>query len=107
MPGWNAGAWIYSGRPDPRWSVSDSKAQELLTIWDRLEPSPTTSSSSPRLGYRGCYIEKGDRRYIAYGGIAELQHLGAAETRRDIGRQLERAILQSAPAGLLPNLLPE
>ena len=38
---WIAGAYIFSGRPDPIWSVSRETVQELEKVWESLENAET------------------------------------------------------------------
>jgi hypothetical protein len=51
------------------------------------------------LGYRGCRLEAPDGR--VWTAFRELVSLGA-DGRRDGGREFERALIASAPAGILP-----
>ena len=93
---WRATALLYSGRPDPAWEVGD----ELAPAWDELPPLAEESSTAPPLGYRGVALTApGGLRYEAYGGAVTLP---GGERRADPARRLERAVLASAPPGLLP-----
>jgi hypothetical protein len=49
-----AEAWIdvFSGRPAPRWALTDGESQELLSILARLAPEAVPPRSAD-LGYRG------------------------------------------------------
>lgn len=94
-----ASAWIYSGRPDPSWLLSESCAQELETIWKNLKRSTVAPPAPPGLGYRGCRVNCGKRgTWVAFEGIVGR----GKEYRADPARRFERAVLESAPKGLIP-----
>jgi hypothetical protein len=95
---WTAGAFIFSGRPDPTWPIPSDVAGDLVVIWESLPPSEATVSP-PTLGYRGCYVRcSTGRMWTAYREL--VTH--SDERRRDDERCFERTVLSSAPAGLLP-----
>ena len=100
--GWTAGAFVFSGRPDPTWPISTDLATELMSIWETLVSTgevPTT----PVLGYRGCFARGPDgRTWTAYHELVTLSSDGDSETRRDDQRRFERTVLASAPEGTLP-----
>ena len=97
-----ASALAFSGRPDPRWPVSDAEAAELEALWCRLEPSPP-GSPPPPLGYRGCTLRIApDREYFAYRGVVTRTAAQASESRIDAAREFEKRVIATAPAGLLP-----
>ena len=94
-----ATALLSSGLPDPQWKVPSETALKLERLWQQLAPSQATPPQLPAQGYRGCTFNCGPRgRWFAYGGVVV-----AGDTRRDDpDRTFERALLQSAPRGLLP-----
>ena len=108
---WQAGAWVYSGRPDPRWTVQAPEVVELTAVWNGLPALAEWYEPMPRLGYRGCWLESPDGgRWIAhdraiafYAPRAEApshgRRSGPTEVRRDEERAFERALLATAPAG--------
>lgn len=107
---WSAGAFLYSGRPDPRWCVSAEHVDGLIACWNDLLTSETWSEPPSRLGYRGCWLEAPDgRRWIAHDRMVALfaphEREGSrsarqpTEVRLDARRQFERAVLATAPGG--------
>ena len=92
---WIAGAKIFSGRPDPIWTISQEIAGKLLRVWDRLTPHRGAIPTPPGLGYRGCFLQERqlDRRWEAYEGVVSL----GAEIRSDPHRSFESALLNTAP----------
>jgi hypothetical protein len=100
---WEAGASLYSGRPDPIWSVPARTARRLEEIWEKLEPSTDPPSVPPPLGYRGSFArDSRGRTWYAYGGRVVLKTGHSSETRSDPDRQFEKTLLESAPADVLP-----
>jgi hypothetical protein len=95
-----ATASIFSGRRDPEWSVPEGTAHRLELLWRRLDAADESPGRAPALGYRGVTLVCGvDDSWFAYGGTVSR----GGEHRRDPERQFERELLQSAPAGLIPD----
>ena len=92
---WIAGAKLFSGRPDPVWTVSRRTVGNLLRLWDRLAPYRGAKPTPPVLGYRSCFLEDrlSERRWEAYAGVVSL----GAVSRTDADRNFEKALLNSAP----------
>ena len=105
---WIAGAFVYSGRPDPTWPVSAAAAKRLQSLWTAL-PAPTEPAPNPsRLGYRGTFLRDPlHREWIAFGGLVSLTTPTGIEVRADPNNQFEKDLLASAPKGLLPQHLPK
>ena len=103
-PEWAGSAFIFSGRPDPTWSVDKSISRRLEEIWDSLEPLVGERPSPPLLGYRGCLLrdEETNREWVAYGGVVSLKEAGTYTSRSDKPRAFEKLLLSSAPEGTLP-----
>jgi hypothetical protein len=100
--GWTAGAFVFSGRPDPTWPISSDVAEQLVVIWETLVPTDDAPTPPP-LGYRGCFVrDPGGRTWTAFHELVTLSSEGSSETRRDDDRRFERTVLASAPAGTLP-----
>jgi len=107
---WTAGALVFSGRPDPAWTLDADAVDGVRAALDALpppEPVPAARGVSRRLGYRGSFVAAPDgRRWTAFAGFVHEDPAprGGARrvVRRDDGRVLERAILATAPPGALP-----
>jgi hypothetical protein len=101
---WRASVSIFSGRPDPAWSLSPEQVRRLEDIWSRLEPPvDAPHAGPPPLGYRGAFVDDPQgRRWYAYGGRVALQRGTTVELRADPDREFERTIVESAPAEILP-----
>jgi len=104
--GWTAGVLLYSGRPDPSWTLDDETVRRLLTLWDclpALDGPPLALRTA--LGYRGCFVhERAGGRWTAYDGVVQRQACsgGPLVARRDPSREVERRVIASAPPGVLP-----
>ena len=97
------GALLYSGRHDPQWPVSQPIVRKLQQLWDAMPPEPKPGPSPTGLGYRGAFLRgPGDREWIAFQGVVSLRTPAAIEVRSDAASEFEKALLASAPAGLLP-----
>jgi hypothetical protein len=100
---WTGGALLYSGRRNPEWRVSQSVVRKLQQVWDSMPQEPQPEPSAAGLGYRGAFLHgPHDREWIAFKGIVSLKTPTGAEVRIDKSREFEKALLASAPAGLLP-----
>lgn len=102
---WTAGALLYAGRPDPTWTLPET-AEALVERFNRLARHAGSPPDQSQLGYRGVRLCAPDgRHWLAFNGVAWLER--SLDVRRDEGRCFERAVLDSAPAGVLPNELPK
>jgi len=97
------GAIVYSGRRNPEWRVSQPVVRKLQKLWKAMPLISQPEPNSPGLGYRGtCLRGSRDREWIAFQGIVSLKTPAGIEVRTDDAREFEKALLASAPAGLLP-----
>jgi hypothetical protein len=96
-----ARAALYSGRPDPVWTVSGRDEATLEQIWSRLLPHEGPRPRPPALGYRGCYVSGSRGEWYAYGGVVTHTLADQHDVRSDADREFERTVLASAPSDLL------
>ena len=90
---------IFSGRRDPQWRVPVEAARRLELLWEQLERFERAPPPAPALGYRGCVLDCGNEgRWFSYGEMVET----AGAYKHDPERKFERALIGSAPKGLLP-----
>jgi hypothetical protein len=103
---WSAGARLYAGRVDPSWRVPADRARALLVLWASLPPSARSHPAGAGVGYRGCWLRAPDgSSWVVTGGLAAERSRSSTAVRRDEQRAFERALLETAPAGLLPAAL--
>jgi len=88
----------YSGRPNPRWQLTESEAAELARLIADLEPAPRASSPDPPgLGYRGFRLEgSAGEAYWVYRGLVRPPDSVLA----DPDRRVESFLLEHMPAAL-------
>ena len=96
---------VFSGRPNPKWTLGPKLEEELFKRINSLAPAPGTSAiEPPGLGYRGFLLNTGNRRIRVYGGVVEL----GDEARKDPSRGLENWLLETATtpidAGLVDHI---
>jgi hypothetical protein len=87
----------FSGRPNPRWRLSDSEVAELARLIAGLAPASGGSSPNPPgLGYRGFRLEGAAGAYRVYGELVQPP----GSVLADPGRQVERFLVAHLPAAL-------
>jgi|SRR4029077_6688371 hypothetical protein len=98
-----AGALIFSGRPDPTWTISADEGNRLEALWNSLEPYKGPLPRAPVLGYKGVFLrDSAEREWFAYGGAVTLKTAQGSESRRDTDRKFEALLLSSAPRQAVP-----
>ena len=96
--GITAGIDVFSGRPNPNWPVRRADLDALERVWAALERMPVVNAQASVLGYRGCFVQMGDKRWFVSGDVVTLQRPQGSESRRDARGDFERMILATAPA---------
>jgi len=100
---WHAGARLYVGRVDPSWRVSAADARAIVAIWATLPASERVHPRGRQLGYRGCWLRGPDgTSWAAADGLVAERAAAADSVRRDDSHAFERALLATAPPGILP-----
>src|SRR5215831_6887926 len=85
---WTAGALVFSGRPDPVWTIRQSTARRLEMLWASLPRWSGPIPSAPVLGYRGCFVKSDDsREWFAYRDVVAFRAHGSSESRKDQHRR--------------------
>ncbi|MBM2618548.1 hypothetical protein JIG36_23615 [Actinoplanes sp. LDG1-06] len=97
---------LYSGRPNPVADVGADVADELLRRVAALQPAPSSSASSDRLGYRGlratAFAAPGaPAEVFVSDGTVTVREAGGEERRlADPDRALERWLIGAAAGDL-------
>ena len=95
-------AFIFSGRRDPTWTVTNTLIKRLENIWNSLDVTEKIPST-PTLGYRGCLLRDNiNREWFVYKRFVRLSINGVSETRLDKHSEFEKLLLSSAPVSVLP-----
>ncbi len=90
---------LYSGRPDPSWTLTAAQSVELGRLIDSL-PSAVGEPPQGGLGYHGFSIDAADaggadRMLVAYRGAIATPGLGSRRYRQDAARTVERYLLDT------------
>jgi hypothetical protein len=101
---------LYSGRPNPRWSLDEAQSAELIR---RLDAMPEVDKGEPAqgLGYRGVIVTMQDGAsgrpvtiIVSAGIVLERFYNGTERRRRDLGRSLESWIINTGRSHLDPTI---
>jgi|SRR5215203_980410 len=97
---------LFSGRPNPSWSLTPEEAAHLVEIVDELEPAAAREAPG-WLGYRGIrfrLLRQGREIESAQSFDEHLSRQGAAGTRHlaDPGRKVERWLLGTGEGRIEP-----
>ncbi len=92
---------IFSGRPDPEWTIDESILDEMEQLWAALTPADSELRIPSKLGYRGFQIYRnGDEKWLVYGEMVMRTVRKQLEVRIDSDKSLEKMLLSTAPGGL-------
>lgn len=92
----------FSGRPNPRWELTEAQKEEFLSMLRELNPAERQSSTLGGLGYRGFVVRGKERSVNGYDevrivhGIVEALSVDHSDSFNDPERHLERFLLRSA-----------
>ena len=101
-----ASVMLYSGRPDPEWSLSKENVMRIFDLWESLAVVPDPPEHGSQLGYRGVRVIIADgTEFTAFGGTVLRRIHAQPECRSDPTGGVERLVIASAPPGLLPDRL--
>jgi len=97
-------ALLYSGRPDPRWEISEGQLTNVKHVWATLRLTKDRPPRAKLLGYRGCLVQcTRAQEWFAYCGVVMLTRgTHRPSYRLDPSGHFERTVLATAPPGLLP-----
>ena len=91
---------VYSGRPNPSWSLSPADAEYLSDALSTASPLASTRKLSMPLGYRGVLVtierDLTTRSFRIVDGVIEASGAGGETQLTDPNRSLERWLLRSA-----------
>ena len=93
---------IYSGRPDPSWTLTPSEAAGLEAV---LAPLRVVTDAPPAggLGYRGYTITTPARTLVAFGGAIAAPGQGPRAMKLDPTLSVERYLLETSRSRVTPD----
>jgi hypothetical protein len=84
---------VFSGRPNPRWTLMAGRAEEVRELLRDLEPADRPQPSG--LGYRGFVLTSGEAKASVFRGVVSvMRHDDMAHFRDKHG--LEQHLLRQA-----------
>ncbi|HEX6347633.1 hypothetical protein [Umezawaea sp.] len=95
---------VFSGRPNPTWSLPDAQASTFRERVDGL-PAATSGQVANNLGYRGFIVRAGDEVVLVQKGVVQKTRGETTEYAADPNRDLERWLLESGKPTLEPEVL--
>ena len=90
---------IYSGRPDPSWTLTAEEAEGLVNLLASL-PEGTGAPPVGGLGYHGFTIALPEGTLVAYRGSVAPPGDGERAVRADPTRSVERYLLETSRSHL-------
>ena len=93
---------IFSGRPNPSWSLSAEETQEFWKLFRTLNVSSQAASTREGLGYRGLIVREVEEsnekphEILICDELVVARHVGKTRALVDKGRALERWLLKTA-----------
>ena len=84
---------VFSGRPNPRWTLGADRARELLDLLRDLEPAERREP--PGLGYRGFLLTTPGAKTRVFGGAVSMMRDGDVVHFKD-GHGVEQLLLRQA-----------
>lgn len=102
MPTVTIEADIFSGRPNPQWSLSEADAAAYVSRMAELEQTTPTAGSGA-LGYRGLIVSVSSAPSGAvhvHNGVVEVRDARSSAFFLDPHRSLERWLFARRPPGL-------
>ena len=88
---------LYSGRPDPEWTLT---AEQVAALDEALRALPDSTGSPPTggLGYHGFMIVRPGSTLVAYLGAVAPPGVGPRAMKADPTRSIERYLLVTSRA---------
>ena len=87
---------VFSGRPNPRWTLDEDSAASLRELLSRLTVAAGPPPPQPGLGYRGFLVAVEGDRLRAYRGYV----IGPEVVLADPGSSVERFLVDRLPPAL-------
>ena len=88
---------VFSGRQNPEWHLSLTDTKTFLQLWEQAEAMDEAAEHESRLGYSGCTVHIGNKRWEVYRDIASLYEGNTIISKRDKGNMIEHLLLKQAP----------
>ena len=90
-------ASIYSGRPDPRWDLSEEQADHFTSLWQQAALSKFEVNIPSKSGYKGIRMHAGDKLFFIYSETITCIEKEMRTSKKDEQRTIEIFLLNTAP----------
>lgn len=91
-------AFLFSGRPNPEWLLTEWQQKNWMQLWQQAPLSNTEVKQPSALGYSGCRLYHNEHSYWqAYNGCVSFFEDGKVFSKEDDKEQLEQFLLNTAP----------
>ena len=94
---WTVIALIYSGRPDPRWDLSEEQRDHFLSMWRQAGNSETEVTIPSVPGYKGIRMLSPGKQFLIYNGTMTMIENQFRISKKDGQRSIEKFLLNTAP----------
>jgi hypothetical protein len=96
---WTAEAFVFSGRQNPQWILTEEQADDWMNLWQRASSSDKEEQQPSRLGYTGCRLQLNEHSYWhMFDGCVSFYDKGQVISKEDEERKLEYFLLNTASA---------
>jgi hypothetical protein len=101
---------VFSGKPNPTWTLADGQPVEFLRRLRELHVSKAAAREADNLGYRAVSVEFQDQTKAAVmvkasRGVVTLDRSGQQSHYIDAGRQFELWLVHTGDSHLAPDIL--
>jgi hypothetical protein len=94
---WTAKAFVFSGRPDPEWVLTEKQAHDWMNLWHAAPSSGKKVQLPSRLGYTGCRLQLNEHSYwMLSDGCVTFYNNSQVISKKDADNKMEFFLLNSA-----------
>ena len=94
---WTAEAFVFSGRQNPQWILTEKQADDWKNLWQGASPSDKEVQRTSKLGYTGCRLQCNEHSYwIIFDGCVSFYDQQQVISKEDTGRAMEYFLLNTA-----------
>jgi hypothetical protein len=94
---WTAEAFVFSGRPNPEWVLTDKQAVDWMNLWQTAPYASKEVQLPSRLGYTGCRLQMNEHSYwILSDGCVSFYDNKQVIPKKDAENKMELFLLNSA-----------
>jgi hypothetical protein len=94
---WTAEAFVFSGRPNPQWILTEKQADDWMDRWQAAPSSSKEVERPSRLGYTGCKLQFNEHSYwLIADSCVSFYDKGQVISKEDVGREMEYFLLHTA-----------